>query len=233
MEKKLTLDCKRSELRIVSIHTQDALVQFMRSGACASAGSVMTIVHKEELQSLSTLCEKESFVVHQSLTNNEASDRIQTMHSNVQKRKTAIAAFKSLIESEKWMQLLSDATSASEKRKSHSNAELLAECMNKVLTELSSLFEGVNLCWNVHNRDVLYSIPLSNRVFYVVSFFKDIVSVMKVMLRYQESLFDELDELLVILDKKFFNVISADIIREEESLHDDDDALSDYNNTPN
>ena len=56
---------------------------------------------------------------------------------------------------------------------------------------------------------------------------------MKVMLRYQESLFDELDELLVILDKKFFNVISADIIREEESLHDDDDALSDYNNTPN
>jgi len=192
----------REKYKIVTLYSPNAFDECRKIGAVASAGSVMTILREDELMLLTSQPGKD-YHVHGPLSNDEARDRLVTAQAAIQKQKDAISAFRRLIFSQEWEQMLAVADTLSAERKSDTSARNLELHLNAVLKNLTSCFDELDLCWQDHNNKVLYNIPPKNRRFYVLAFFKDIIGTINGMIKYHDVLFDEISDVLQLVESLF------------------------------
>lgn len=196
-----------NNLQVIRLESPVAYDFAQRLKCCYTKGSVLTILHKDKLDLLQKWCPSDSFTVLKRISSSEARQRVITARSTLDQRLTAIESFKDFVKSEDWKSRINEIDALAGERKKEENKDNLEKLMNSTLKSIAQIFGNEELLWSDHNFDVLYSITkLVNRGFYVISFFKDIIRAIKMVINSEEVLLKSLDEVLGIVDGMFIGL---------------------------
>jgi hypothetical protein len=202
-----TLKDRQSEiddLEIVRLESPVAYETAQRLKSCYVEGSVLAILHKDKLGLLQRYCPPDSFTTLKRINNSDARRQIFAARSTLEQRLSAILQFRELILSEAWKSSIDAIDILAGERKKEKNKNDLEQLMNNTLKSLVQMFGNQEFLWNDHNFDVLYSIAkLENRRFYVLSFFKDIIRTIQLVINSEEAVLISLSEVLEIVDELF------------------------------